>query len=167
MLKDTWKLAILLVLLVQTGISYANNTYSGLRGGILLTSPGTHADIAALGLLGGYQFTGYSWSAEAEIYGSIGDSTWQGQGVALSAVYRMGRIGDSNFIFSPKFKIGVLRSLYTLSGSTNSYTGLNWGIGMLIGDSSDIFEFEVSGSFSKLGGSDEVMFFSLNYIKPL
>jgi len=91
----------------------------------------------------------------------------QGQGLALSAVYRASRLGSDTIIFTPKFKIGAVETRYALSKNTQINSAINLGIGLLIGDRSDVFEFEVSGSTSRLGGSDEVLFFSINYIKPL
>ena len=86
--------------------------------------------------------------------------------MAISTVYRLARIGSDHLIFSPKFTLGIIEAQYTLSDNTQSATDIN-RLGMLIADATDIFEFEVSGTQTKLGGSDEVMFFNINYIKPL
>ena len=161
------RLYLLLVLCLMAPIVQAGDAYVGTRGGVLLTSPGSYSDLAALGLIAGYQFPGCCWAAEAELYASSTGGIWQGQGIALNAVHRMRRIGGDGLIFSPKFKIGAVHTSYTLSGNTQTNTDINLGAGILIGDANDIFEFEISGSLTKLGGSDEVMFFSINYINPL
>lgn len=167
MYRKRLRTGMFITFLLLANLAHTSEFYTGLRGGILLTSPGNYTDIGSLGLIGGYQLSGCCWSAEAELYSSVGSSSWQGQGMALSAVYRASRIGSDSIIFSPKFKIGAVETRYTQSGNTQINNTINLGIGILIGDRSDVFEFEVSGSTNRLGGSDEVLYFSINYIKPL
>jgi len=133
MFTNKWRSIALLLLLFVIPQSHAGDAYLGLRAGILLTWAGTYPFNAALVVLGGYQLPGCCWALEADLYGSQQGGGWQGEGLAFSAVYRFGRIGQDKRIFSPKFKLGTVQTRYTLSGNTQTTTDLNWGVGLVIG----------------------------------
>jgi len=53
MYRDILRTGVFITLFLQAGLNHASELYAGLRGGILLTSPGTYSDIGNLGLIGG------------------------------------------------------------------------------------------------------------------